>query len=53
MSKRSRNLCVCTHRRKKHSNGQCEDCQGSCVYKESSDKNVIKQKGTSGGSTAG
>lgn len=53
MSNRSKNLCVCSHRRKKHFNGQCEECNRACQYKEGSEKNVIPQRRASGGGATG
>jgi len=53
MKQRTYRLCLCGHRRKMHSAGKCEDCGQKCIFKEGSTPNVIKQKGTSGGSTAG
>jgi hypothetical protein len=54
MRQKTFKLCVCSHRRRVHSKGQCEDCHSSCIFKEGNMPNIIPQKegeASGGGST--
>jgi len=53
MRQRTFRLCICSHRRRIHSKGVCEDCKSNCVFKEGSEPNVIPQKRASGGGATG